>query len=227
MEICVEGRHKADIRVLYQKVNKLRYEIDAKIDSIDISSDQATINKLTASAKALFESYSNALLTFNAEIQTQPMEYQDDWNAKSKKLVQYEATMKSRFQKILHLRTQGFRKSNGHSHHKDEDSSDPSATELKGLVEEKEGLEQSRRIAIEIQGYGNLVWNSIKQQSGRLRDVFVRTDQMNDGIDVSHTMASSLSRKTRSDCYMFIGLSILTIVLIVVCFYYVRPWLFS
>ncbi len=225
MEICVEGRHKADIRVLYQKANKLRYEIDAKIDSIDITSDEITAEKLITQAKTSLQSYGVSLAALQTEIQSQPPEDEDEWNSKLKKLVQYESAMKSRLQKVVYLRSEALRKSNGYHRHAKRDEEDESG--LKKLVEEKEGLEQSRKIAIEIQNYGAMVWNSIKQQSGRLQGIFSRTGQMNDGIDFSHTLANTLFRKTKTDCYIFVGLALLTIALIVVCFYYVKPWLFG
>jgi len=227
MEICVEGRQKSDIRLIYQKLYKLHYEIDSKIDSIDITASSQNIEHLIQYTKSMLDSFNSSLQAFQIEIQAQSSESSEDWLSKFRKMQQYESSMKSRLQKVLQLRSVHLSKNSNGSYGNSKKYDDPTKNGISGLVQEREGLEQSRKIAIEIESYGSLVWNSIKDQSHRLQNIFTRTGQMNDGIGISHTMAGSLNRKSKQDCYLFIGLAILTIVLIIVCYYYVKPMLFK
>jgi len=167
MEICVEGRHKADVNQICQKANKLHYEIDAKLDSIDLAANDGAVENLIAQAKRMMESYLQSLNTLNTEILSQPPEEQEFWKAKSNKLTKYNTEMNSRLQKIVQLRNQAKKKNLSNGHSKRKNSGNDSS--VKHLVDEQEGLISSQKIAMEIQSYGSVVWGSIKQQSNKLK----------------------------------------------------------
>jgi len=165
MEIRVEGRHKADIGVLYQKANKQRFEIEAKIDSIDIGSVESS-EKLITQTRNLLESYTLSVNNLNLELTSMAPEEQDPWQMKLGKLKKYNIEMNNRLQRVVQLRNLAQKKTNGS---KAKRKGDEEESEVKHLVDEQDGLVQSQRIAVEIQNYGAMVWHSIKEQSGKLQ----------------------------------------------------------
>ena len=96
--------------------------------------------------------------------------------------------MNSRLQKILKQRSLIKKRTNGMTG-KSKGSDDESNVEQ--LVDEQEGLKT--QLAMKIQGYGSLVWNSIKDRSNRRRVTL-------DGVFIV--------QKTQADCYIFIGLAL-------------------
>ena len=222
MEICIE-RNTIDIRSQYQKANKLRYEIDNNIDSLEINCSQQTIDQLLFKINSQLSEYTNILSSIDNLVIAQSETEQNEWFTKISKLKQYEGRMKTRLNRT---RSQ-IQNHNGNWKHKYKDEDEYVKSEVDKLVKEKEGLEQSRKIALEIQNYGSMVWNSIKDQSNKLRGTFLKSDKINDGMDISNEMANKLFKNDRADFYIFMGLAILTILLIFVCYYYIKPWLFS
>eukprot|EP00826_Nyctotherus_ovalis_P045983 TRINITY_DN5142_c0_g1_i5.p2 TRINITY_DN5142_c0_g1~~TRINITY_DN5142_c0_g1_i5.p2 ORF type:complete len:223 (-),score=61.75 TRINITY_DN5142_c0_g1_i5:127-795(-) len=222
MEICVEARHTVNVRSLHQQTNKLRFEVSAKIDALEMNYNQQTAERDVARIQALLNSFAESLGSLKSAVGSQGKEEQEEWSIKVNKLLQCEKELRDRFERTLSQ----LRRRNANGRHKLKAEEDSKESELNQLMKDKEGLEASRKIALEIQNYGNMVWSSIVGQSNKLKGAFSRTGQINDGMDVSHAMANKLFKNDRADCYIFLGLAFLTIALIFVCYYYIKPLLF-
>ncbi len=166
MEIRVEGRPKADVGALYQRANKQRYEIEAKLDAVEIAPTEPASDKLLIQTKGLLESFAQSLDALSSEIRSQPPAEQETWQTKLGKLKKYGTTMNSRHQKVTQMKSRTAGNGLFRAKRKGSDEEDSA---VKNLVDEQDGLLQSQRIAMEIQSYGSLVWNSIKDQSRKLQ----------------------------------------------------------
>lgn len=170
MEIRVEGRQKPEVGSLYQKANKQRYEIEAKLDAIEIAPQETSADKLLSQTKTLLDTYAESLNTLSSELQTQAGDERENWQTKLAKLKKYASAMSSRFQKVAQSRSRTAQSLHNGIGHKRKGSDEES--EIKQLVTDRDTLIQSQRIAMEIQSYGSLVWNSLKDQSRRLQVLF-------------------------------------------------------
>ncbi|TNV81397.1 hypothetical protein FGO68_gene7703 [Halteria grandinella] len=93
------------------------------------------------------------------------------------------------------------------------------------LQREHDSLGKSQGYAAEIEKYGEDIIGNLFSQNQTLKNVRTRTMQMLNTIGMSESILKLMERRSKTDMLIFIGLAILTLVLIYFLIAIVKPML--
>eukprot|EP00347_Sterkiella_histriomuscorum_P003742 403363121 len=199
---------------LYKHANKMHYEIDAQINEVYNGKEQSSeISKVIEKIRlkiADLQSIMSTLEQYMGNFKQIANQNQGDQTLANNKAYK------------------NFKKSQQYNDNSKRSSQ--STVERRRVMEyqnEHESLDRSQNYAHEIEKQGQSIVEGLQKQSEILKKVKLRALQMLNTIGMSESIMKLIEKRNRTDILLFFGLAILTLIIIVVLFFYVKPMLFG
>lgn len=93
------------------------------------------------------------------------------------------------------------------------------------LQEEHTSLKISLKIGSDMERQASLINSELGSQKTHLELIKEKVNRMYNKLDISSTITNFLIRRGRGDTYLCLFLGILTIIIIYIIYYYVKPWI--